>query len=54
MQKQFVRTSVRCYVFYKQLKMSFLRPSDINEGWLISTLDKIPNSKGIKLSLFNF
>jgi integrase len=31
-----------------------LRPSDINEGWLVSTLEKIPNSKGVKSSLFNF
>lgn len=31
-----------------------LRPSDINEGWLVSTLEKISNPKGIKSSLFNF
>ncbi|MDP1421683.1 site-specific integrase [Peribacillus simplex] len=31
-----------------------LKPSDINEGWLVSTLEKIPNSKGVKSSLFNF
>ncbi|PAL04659.1 site-specific integrase [Peribacillus simplex] len=31
-----------------------LRSSDINEGWLVSTLEKIPNSKGVKSSLFNF
>ena len=31
-----------------------LRPSDINKGWLVSTLEKIPNSKGVKSSLFNF
>lgn len=31
-----------------------LIPSDINEGWLVSTLEKIPNSKGVNSSLFNF
>ncbi|MGM1006245.1 MAG: site-specific integrase [Bacillota bacterium] len=31
-----------------------LRPSDINEEWLESTLEKSPNSKGVRSSLFNF
>lgn len=31
-----------------------LGPSDINERWLVSTLEKTPNSKGVKSSLNSF
>lgn len=30
------------------------KPSDINEEWLLSTLEKIPSSKNVKKSLINF
>jgi len=31
-----------------------LRPSDITETWVVTALEKLPNSKGVKPSLFRF
>ena len=48
------KNSSKVLRFLQAAEKELLSPSDINEGWLISTLEKTPNSKRIKLSLFNF